>query len=895
MSTLDPQAASAAGAIKTVSFTENDLEIEDIPLNHITGENPTRNYYKEIPTIVIDTTDENKDDEPVTLHRKDARFCEPAMAEAVTDDDFRYSKYLQPQSTFHRKEMLGSEKMISDEELRFASTLVHDAMEGRTVDIKTEARYVRSYNLYKGWPLTYLLYVAISINLSLVIFEEPADPALSLPIHVTMPVEALCLIYFIIRTVHHYHWRRTSRFFRDLKNICIIAIIALIVVDMIVYLIWLRAVPNGHHVRFSRILRPLVLVNFSDGRQIRRAWRNMRRTIKEIIHVIVLFYFFIFVFAVIALQIFSSRSDMQFPDGRPYFKTYFECVWELYVLVTTSNNPDVTIPALTKSRFYCIFFSVYIVVCFYMLLNVFLAVAYHSYNENMKNEIRRSSREKKKKLGQAFDVIKIDHNGMEMVTYRTWKRLMGLAKPGLSKNQVDLLMLILDMDRSGHIGRREFMNVADLLNVPVSEVEDRITWLEKVVPQLYNSRPSEYLRSFVDSVFFKLMYDIIVLIEIFLIGFAVEGESVPFCLLFSIEILLKVYTFGPKQYFRDSSNWFDVAITSLALVFLVIGSAYSPKDQTSVVVLREISQTVKVMRIFRILRLLVQIQRFKIITNTLVNISLAILMYCGILFIIFYIFAIIGLELFKGRIKTFNSIPTNTTDPSLLYCGNEVLKDSAFHESNYCYLNFNDIGSATLVLCTILFDNNWDIVTNGFVLVTNKATRAYFAIFYACVTVVVMNIMTAFIVDMFMYEYTIQKDGKVDSTVEKKIKELGLGIDAETGLEISQPMSDEQMSELMEGNNIKLPPVHPWIEKSTPRGFRNAEIRFSTFSSYVNKRKSSIPTLNKFDGIRFHIKKKGWTKIEVLLQQLYDGEGDVDTTIDFKDRSEENKAKTMLA
>ncbi|WAR18839.1 hypothetical protein MAR_000677 [Mya arenaria] len=155
--------------------------------------------------------------------------------------------------------------------------------------------------------------------------------------------------------------------------------------------------------------------------------------------------------------------------------------------------------------------------------------------------------------------------------------------------------------------------------------------------------------------------------------------------------------------------------------------------------------------------------------------------------------------------------------------------------------------------------------------------------------------MTAFIVDMFMYEYTIQKDGKVDSTVEKKIKELGLGIDAETGLEISQPMSDEQMSELMEGNNIKLPPVHPWIEKSTPRGFRNAEIRFSTFSSYVNKRKSSIPTLNKFDGIRFHIKKKGWTKIEVLLQQLYDGEGDVDTTIDFKDRSEENKAKTMLA
>jgi hypothetical protein len=41
-------------------------------------------------------------------------------------------------------------------------------------------------------------------------------------------------------------------------------------------------------------------------------------------------------------------------------------------------------PAIEKSRFYCIFFFVFILVCFYLLLNVFLAVAYHSYNENMK-------------------------------------------------------------------------------------------------------------------------------------------------------------------------------------------------------------------------------------------------------------------------------------------------------------------------------------------------------------------------------------------------------------------------------------------------------------------------------------------------------------------------------
>lgn len=77
-----------------------------------------------------------------------------------------------------------------------------------------------------------------------------------------------------------------------------------------------------------------------------------------------------------------------------------------------------------------------------------------AYNDRFlkQEEIKKSSYEKKRKLGQAFDVIKIDRDGKDMVTYRIWKRLMQLANSEMSKNQIDLLMLILDMNRSGHIG-----------------------------------------------------------------------------------------------------------------------------------------------------------------------------------------------------------------------------------------------------------------------------------------------------------------------------------------------------------------------------------------------------------------------------------------------------------
>ena len=54
-------------------------------------------------------------------------------------------------------------------------------------------------------------------------------------------------------------------------------------------------------------------------------------------------------------------------------------------------------------------------------------------------------------------MIKIDRDGADMVTYRIWKRLMRLAHPKLSKNQIDLFMLILDMDRSGYIGNELYL------------------------------------------------------------------------------------------------------------------------------------------------------------------------------------------------------------------------------------------------------------------------------------------------------------------------------------------------------------------------------------------------------------------------------------------------------
>ena len=41
------------------------------------------------------------------------------------------------------------------------------------------------------------------------------------------------------------------------------------------------------------------------------------------------------------LMFFSSNRQLRYPNGNDYFRNYLDTAWDLYVLTTTANNPDV--------------------------------------------------------------------------------------------------------------------------------------------------------------------------------------------------------------------------------------------------------------------------------------------------------------------------------------------------------------------------------------------------------------------------------------------------------------------------------------------------------------------------------------------------------------------------
>lgn len=76
--------------------------------------------------------------------------------------------------------------------------------------------------------------------------------------------------------------------------------------------------------------------------QVRRAFRNIRNTVPEIINVLILFLFSIVIFALLAYKLFQYRG-LKYRGGfeEPYLSDFWDTFFDLYVLVTTANSPDV--------------------------------------------------------------------------------------------------------------------------------------------------------------------------------------------------------------------------------------------------------------------------------------------------------------------------------------------------------------------------------------------------------------------------------------------------------------------------------------------------------------------------------------------------------------------------
>ncbi|CAK7296961.1 Two pore calcium channel protein 1 [Vulpes lagopus] len=717
-----------------------------------------------------------------------------------------------------------------DEDLLLAAAYVSDAQYNRNVPFETSPRAIRLYYFYNHWTMQVAIYFFICVDLSLALFEEPA--LFPLPFLATSIAEVLCLTAFFGRLVHFAKVTPQMVFWKDTKNICIMVTIVLTLIDLIIYGS-LEAV-SIHSIRWSRALRPVFLINFPESRQIRRTFRSIRNTLPDILYVFLLFMFSVLIFSLMALKLFGVRS-LKTVEGLPYFTDILEIAFELYVLVTTANSPDVMMPAYNFSRWYSLYFITYIIINTYIFMSVFLAVVYNNYRKHLKNEILKLAYLKRRKMIEAFNILKVKVGTEFVVTEAQWKRLAKIVMPHISSPHLELLLRISDEGQKGHVDKLNFLRLADLLNIQVVAINIRRHPLEDWMPRVYQSSASLSVQRMVRHRIFVWVYDVIILVNAIFIALDEKKPFISnaewlFLSLYIIEILLKLYTYEPRAYFgrKQFWNWFDTLIIIAALVATVANATIQSAGNYNS---QQILDIVLILRILRLLRIIVSIQRFRLIVTTLINIGPTILTFGGLVLVVYYVFAIIGMEAFQGKVRFFDP---NFTTPEAQVCGNPALTGSAFARDHYCKNNFNDLASSFIVLMELTVVNHFALLAGGFALVTHQAAKLYFISFHIVVVILIVNIFIAFILEAFFVAYSLEKS-EVETAIEKKIQELGVGV---------------QEEEMQDGKLID-----------------NMDAKDSGFSGDDgdNKRKA-------LKGLYFRIASKKYRTVDALLQQMFESE-----------------------
>ena len=139
----------------------------------------------------------------------------------------------------------------------------------------------------------------------------------------------------------------------------------------------------------------------------------------------------------------------------------------------------------------------------------------------------------------------------------------------------------------------------------------------------------------------------------------------------------------------------------------------------------------RIIRIFRLFRVLRSVRVELRVVNKLVPLFIR---FLGVLFFFFYIFGVIGMELFAGR----------------MHYTIKAVEKSSYGLNRYYKNTFDDIYSTFMTLFELMVVNNWNIIMEGYVAATgSELSRLYFIVWFIVSVVVVMNVCAGFVIDAY--------------------------------------------------------------------------------------------------------------------------------------------------
>lgn len=513
-------------------------------------------------------------------------------------------------------------------------------------------------------------------------------------------------------------------------------------------------IPSGFIVSLPFRLAPylsvaLVIVN---TRGLRDCVRTLVGVIPDFVDIAALLGLYLLFSSWLAYVLFEDTVQ-----GNLVFTTYTTTLYQMSILFTTSNNPDVWLPAYKTSRFTSLFFILYILFGVYFIMNLILAVVYDSFKGQLAKLLINEEDKRQQVLGAAFSLL--DEQGRAYLDVPQCARLFKeLNKyrtlPKIADDDMEAVFYALDDSGDFKINRVEFADLCQAISLKFDKAEEP-SWFEQY-PAFYDSDTLNAVKKFVRSHTFEkivigmlLINAVAVFIETTL---DIEDSSsqnfwqdIEFALgwVYVVEMGLKVLVYGFNNYWRSTQNQFDFIIT-VTIVFAETAAFLSPTD-LPFFSNEEWIRYLLICRLLRLTRLLVLVERYKVMVATFFKLIPNLMPYLGIVFCLMCLFCSLGVHLFGG----------------LVYAGNPILASTTMFENDYLLQNFNDFASGMVTLFDLLIMGNWQIWMDSYTALTGKWwTIFFFWGFYVIAVLFLLNLIVAFVLEAFFSEMEISASEK---------------------------------------------------------------------------------------------------------------------------------------
>ena len=118
--------------------------------------------------------------------------------------------------------------------------------------------------------------------------------------------------------------------------------------------------------------------------------------------------------------------------------------------------------------------------------------------------------------------------------------------------------------------------------------------------------------------------------------------------IFAVEMIIKLIGLGIKGYLKDSFNIFDGIIIILSIADIALQYAFNDANQSIKISGRGAISAFRVLRLFRILKLIKQWSKLKNLFKAILNSLKDIQNFSILLFLFMFVYVLIGLEFYAN-------------------------------------------------------------------------------------------------------------------------------------------------------------------------------------------------------------------------------------------------------